>query len=152
SRPVGDPEFRSRWLCASCFTPQRRFPTRRPPGTLDDVTGTAATRPRRSPRPTGHRTRGTPPGQPQVGRPPTAQGPRRAGPQLSPPAGRPAGASLLAPVPKPGLRQLVLSLTRRGHSSLRGVTELLDDLVDYPWSVGTAHNIGPQAVATARRV
>jgi hypothetical protein len=64
----------------------------------------------------------------------------------------PPGLLFWLPVTKPWLRQLVLGLTLIGHSSLRGVTELLDDLFDYPLSVGTVHNILHQAVATARRV
>jgi hypothetical protein len=64
----------------------------------------------------------------------------------------PPGLLFWLPVTKPWLRQLVLGLTLICHSSLRGVTELLDDLFDYPLSVGTVHNILHQAVATARRV
>jgi hypothetical protein len=56
------------------------------------------------------------------------------------------------PVTKPWLQQLVLGLTLICHSSLRGVTELLADLFDYPLAVGTAHNILRQAVARARLV
>jgi hypothetical protein len=56
------------------------------------------------------------------------------------------------PVTKPWLRQLVLGLTLICHSSLRGVTELLEDLFDSPVSVGTVHNILQQAVTTARQV
>jgi hypothetical protein len=55
------------------------------------------------------------------------------------------------PVTKPWLRQLVLGLTLICHSSFRGVIELLDDLFDYPLSLGSVHNILHQAVATARR-
>jgi hypothetical protein len=54
------------------------------------------------------------------------------------------------PVTKPWLRQLVLGLTLICHSSLRGVTELLDDLFDYPLSLGSVHNILQQTVANAR--
>jgi hypothetical protein len=66
----------------------------------------------------------------------------------------PASPQLLfwLPVTKPWLRQCVLGLTLLCHSSLRGVTELLADLFDYPVSVGTVHNILHQAVASARRV
>jgi hypothetical protein len=56
------------------------------------------------------------------------------------------------PVTKPWLRQLVLGLTLICHSSLRGVTELLADLFDYPLSLGTVHNVLQQAVPAARRV
>ena len=55
------------------------------------------------------------------------------------------------PVTKPWLRQLVLGLTLIGHSSMRGVTEILDDLFDYPLSLGTVHNILHQAVDSARQ-
>ena len=56
------------------------------------------------------------------------------------------------PVTKPWLRQLVLGLTLLCHSSLRGVTELLNDLFDCPLSIGSVHNILTQAVTTARQV
>ena len=55
------------------------------------------------------------------------------------------------PVTKAWLRQLVLGLVLICHSSLRGVRELLGDLLDCPLSVGTIHNILDQAVAGARR-
>src|SRR3954447_23980620 len=42
----------------------------------------------------------------------------------------PSGLLFWLPVTKPWLRQLVLGLTLICHSSLRGVTELLDDLFD----------------------
>jgi hypothetical protein len=56
------------------------------------------------------------------------------------------------PVTQAWIRQFVLALILIGHSSLRGVTELLRDLFDYHLSVGTAHNIVEQAVATARQI
>jgi hypothetical protein len=56
------------------------------------------------------------------------------------------------PVTRPWLRQLVLGLTLVCHSSLRGITELLADLFDYPLSLGSVHNILHQAVATARQL
>jgi hypothetical protein len=56
------------------------------------------------------------------------------------------------PVTKHWLRQLVLGLLLIGHSSLRGVTELLADLLDYPLSLGSVHNILHQAVTAARRI
>jgi hypothetical protein len=56
------------------------------------------------------------------------------------------------PVTKPWLQQLVLGLTLICHSSLRGVTELLADLFDYPLALGTAHNILQRAVAAAGRI
>jgi hypothetical protein len=54
------------------------------------------------------------------------------------------------PVTPAWLQQLVLGLTLICHSSLRGVTELLADLFDYPLSLGSVHNILQKAVATAR--
>jgi len=56
------------------------------------------------------------------------------------------------PVTKGWLRQFVLGLLLVCHSSLRGVTELLDDLFDYPLSLGSVPNILQQAVITARRL
>jgi hypothetical protein len=41
------------------------------------------------------------------------------------------------PVTKDWLRQFVLGLVLICHSSLRGVTEVLADLLDYPLSLGT---------------
>jgi hypothetical protein len=56
------------------------------------------------------------------------------------------------PVTKAWIRQFVLALIFIGHSSFRGVTELLRDLFDYHLSVGTVHNIVEQAVDTARQI
>jgi hypothetical protein len=56
------------------------------------------------------------------------------------------------PVTKAWIRQFVLASVLIGHSSLRGVTELLRDLFDYHLSVATAHNIVEQAVAIARPI
>lgn len=68
------------------------------------------------------------------------------------PDDQPAQLLFWLPVTKPWLRQLVLGLVLVCHSSLRGVTELLDDLFDYPLSLGSVHNIVQQAVVMARRV
>lgn len=54
------------------------------------------------------------------------------------------------PVTKAWLRQLMLGLTLIGHSSLRGVVELLGDLFDCRISVGTVHNVLQAAVGQAR--
>jgi hypothetical protein len=54
------------------------------------------------------------------------------------------------PVTKAWLRQFTLGLILICHSSLRGVTELLRDLFDYPLSLGTVHNILSRAVLPAR--
>src|SRR5262249_58056218 len=67
-----------------------------------------------------------------------------------PPPSAPPQLLFWLPVTKPWLRQLVLGLTLICHSSLRGVTELLSDLFDYPLSLGTVHNILHQAVQRAR--
>ena len=56
------------------------------------------------------------------------------------------------PVTKAWIRQFVLALVLIGHSSFRGVTELLRDLFDFHLSVGTVHNIVEQAVAIARPI
>ena len=56
------------------------------------------------------------------------------------------------PVTKAWLRQLVLTLVLIGHSSARGVVELLRDLFDYRISLGTVHNIVHSAVAHAQRI
>jgi hypothetical protein len=55
------------------------------------------------------------------------------------------------PVTKTWVRQVVLGLVLSCHSSIRGVVEFLRDLLDYPISVGTVHNILQQAVAQARQ-
>ena len=56
------------------------------------------------------------------------------------------------PVTKDWVRQLVLGLVLICHSSLRGVSELLADLFNYPLSVGSVHNILQEAVTRARVV
>jgi hypothetical protein len=56
------------------------------------------------------------------------------------------------PVTKAWLRQLVLALVLIGHSSYRGVVELLRDRFDYRISLGTVPNIVPSAVPQARRI
>jgi hypothetical protein len=71
---------------------------------------------------------------------------------LPPPPAVPPQLLFWLPVTKPWLRQLVLGLTLVCHSSLRGVTELLTDLFDYPLSLGSVHNLLHQTVTTARRL
>ena len=56
------------------------------------------------------------------------------------------------PVSKLWLRQLVLGLVLTCHSPLRGVSELLTDVFDYPLSLGSVHNIVQQAVEPARAI
>jgi len=60
---------------------------------------------------------------------------------------------LYLPVTQPWLRQFVPAQVLIGHSSFRGVTEILDAVFDYrDISIGTIHNILADAVDTARRV
>jgi hypothetical protein len=55
------------------------------------------------------------------------------------------------PVTKAWLRQFVLGLALEGHSSYRGISQLAQDLLDYPdLSVGTIHNILQAAAGQAR--
>ena len=54
------------------------------------------------------------------------------------------------PVTRGWLRQLVLSLVLTCHSSLRGVTTLLEEVFDYPLALGTVHRILTAAVPTAQ--
>jgi hypothetical protein len=56
------------------------------------------------------------------------------------------------PITRSWIRQFVLALVLIGHCSLRAVCEILADLFDYPISLGTAHNIVHQSVASARQV
>lgn len=54
------------------------------------------------------------------------------------------------PITKDWIRQFVLGLALEGHSSFRGIRQLLQDLLDYPLSVGTIHNILQAAAVRAR--
>ena len=57
------------------------------------------------------------------------------------------------PVTKDWLRQFVLAQVLIGHTSFRGVTEILDAMFDSPGlSIGTVHNIVQGAVDWARRL
>ena len=57
------------------------------------------------------------------------------------------------PVTQPWLRQFVLAQVLIGHTSFRGVMEILEAVFDYgDISIGTIHNIIAGAVDTARRV
>ena len=57
------------------------------------------------------------------------------------------------PVTKDWLRQFVLAQTLIGHTSFRGVTEILDAVFDYRGlSIATIHNILEDAAASARRI
>jgi hypothetical protein len=53
------------------------------------------------------------------------------------------------PVTKAWLRQVVLGLTLICHSSYRGVTEFLDNLISVNLSLGTVHNIHHDAMTRA---
>src|SRR5262249_54129716 len=55
---------------------------------------------------------------------------------FAPPADAPEQLLFWLPVTRPWLQQLVLGLVLIGHSSLRGVTELLADLFDTSLSLG----------------
>jgi len=57
------------------------------------------------------------------------------------------------PVSRDWLRQFVLAQVLIGHTSFRGVTEILDAVFDYRGlSIATVHNIVQDAVAEARRM
>jgi hypothetical protein len=57
------------------------------------------------------------------------------------------------PITKAWIHQFVLSSILIGHSSFRGVLDILDAMFDYhDMSLGTVHNIVQQAVVSARRV
>ena len=56
------------------------------------------------------------------------------------------------PVTKLWLRQLVLSMVLTGHSSLRGVVEIIRDCFDHDIALGMVHNIVRAAVVPARQV
>jgi hypothetical protein len=57
------------------------------------------------------------------------------------------------PVTKDWLRQFVLAQVLIGHTSFRGVTEILDAVFDYrALSIATVHNIIQHAVDPARRI
>jgi hypothetical protein len=63
------------------------------------------------------------------------------------------GVLFYLPVTKPWLRQFVLAQVLIGHTSFRGVTEILDAVFDYrDISIGTVHNILADTVDTARRI
>jgi hypothetical protein len=54
------------------------------------------------------------------------------------------------PVTPDWIRQFVLAQQLIGHTSIRGVQELAETLLDYDLSVGTIHNIAQEAVEQAR--
>jgi hypothetical protein len=71
---------------------------------------------------------------------------------FTPPSAAAEEVLFYLPVTRTWLHQLVLALVLICHSSLRGVTELLRDLFDYPLSLGTVHHLVQQAVAAARAI
>lgn len=71
---------------------------------------------------------------------------------FAPPANDPPDLLFWLPVTKPWLQHCVLGLALICHSSLRGVQELLADLLDHPLSLGHIHNILHQAAAKARLI
>ena len=57
------------------------------------------------------------------------------------------------PVTKDWIRQFVLAQVLIGHTSFRGVTEILEAVLDYRQiSIGTIHNILEDALSQARRI
>ena len=67
------------------------------------------------------------------------------------PAPAPARRVLFTvPVTEPLLRQMVLGLVLICHSSFRGACEFLEDVLDFPLSLGSVANIVRSAVAPAR--
>ncbi len=64
----------------------------------------------------------------------------------------PQGVLFYLPVTRAWLEQLTLALVLIGHSSLRGVHELLRDLFDCHKSVGAIHDLVQRAIAKAAQV
>jgi len=56
------------------------------------------------------------------------------------------------PVTKALLRQIILALLLRCHSSFRGAIHFLSDIFGFTVSIGTIHNVVKEAVEAARRV
>jgi len=54
------------------------------------------------------------------------------------------------PVTKEWIRQFIVGLALEGHSSFRGIRQLAADLLDWPVSVGTIHNVIAAAGEQAR--
>jgi len=69
---------------------------------------------------------------------------------FDPPAGACEEVLFHLPVTKDWLRQFVLAATLVGHSSLRGVQEMLDCLLDQPVSPGWVHAVVKDAIDKAR--
>jgi predicted DNA-binding protein YlxM (UPF0122 family) len=72
---------------------------------------------------------------------------------FDPPAAGAAPSVLFhLPITKDWLRQFVLAATLVGHSSLRGVQEMLDCLLDWPVSLGWVHAVVKDAIDKARPI
>jgi hypothetical protein len=56
------------------------------------------------------------------------------------------------PVTKGWIRQFIVGLALEGHSSFRGIRQLAADLLDWPVSLGTVHNIMAAAGEQARTI
>ena len=56
------------------------------------------------------------------------------------------------PITKSWIQQFVMSLVLLGHTSYRGVVEILQTMFDYPLCIGTVHNIVRGATARAREL
>ena len=56
------------------------------------------------------------------------------------------------PITKALLRQIILALLLRCHSSFRGAILFLSDIFGFTVSIGTIHNVVKQATQAARRV
>jgi hypothetical protein len=69
---------------------------------------------------------------------------------FAPPSDGPDGLLYWLPVTKPWIEQVTLSLMLTCHSSLRGVSEFLRDVLDYSLAHTTVRNIFQSAVATAQ--
>jgi hypothetical protein len=65
------------------------------------------------------------------------------------PAPPPEQVLFQLPVTRSWLEQFVLALLLIGHCSLRGIHELVRDLLDYPLSVGTLHDLVHRTIARA---
>jgi hypothetical protein len=71
-------------------------------------------------------------------------------PAFTPPPPGPEPVLFTLPITRSWLQQFVLALTLIGHSPLRGIQEILQDLFDFHLSLGTIHNVVHAAVAPAR--
>lgn len=68
------------------------------------------------------------------------------------PAAKEPGVLFYLPVTDEWIRQFVIAQVLLGHSSFRGVQELLRDLFDHDRSLGAIHNIVHEVVEQARKI